>query len=188
MLSPDVLLKQNLDRMPSLISDEVMQQAYSSGGQANALVWVLSLGRTRLGWCALQALFEVVDLHTEGAAQIFFLCCAGDGNTPWYFASLSNGLSRHMGRFTRCLYISFDISEHMNGMDLFRVNLMHFIPTFTSLQSLTFEIREWNDSNTFVLMTQPGFQYPASLHTVRMLSVSLDCSKACILCSLMFGY
>lgn len=188
-MSPDLLLlKACLDRMPLLISDEVKKQGYSSGGQANALVWVLSLGPTWLGWCALQVLFEVVELHNERAAETFFLCCNGDGQMPRYFAKVSEGRSSTMAQFTRHLRISFDISPYMEDTGLLRTNLTHSIHRLTSLRSLTFDIREWNDSNAFILMTRPGLQYPASLHTVRMLSISTDFSKVLLFYSLMFGY
>lgn len=169
--------------MPSEMVEEMKRKGYSSGGQANVLSWVLALGRTVLGWEALQSLFEVVDLKSERGAASFFECCTGNGDTPWHFAEVSQGKSKCMGVFIQHLRISFDISTYYPGMSPFRLNLTTWLPRFISMKSLTFDIHEWNDSHAFLLMTQPEMQYPISLHTVQMLSVSTDAAKVCVLCT-----
>lgn len=178
-LSADLLLlKAHLRRLPVEIREEVKRAGYWARGPKHKIAWILALGRTNEGWATLKSLFEHVELRNETAALSFFETCTGNWDTGWYFAGISKGESTTMLKFTKNLQLSFDIGHYMDDMCLFRVLFMHWLPRLRCLETLTFEMEEWMTSAAFILMTQPGMEYPSSLHTIQMISRLTDVSKA----------
>lgn len=178
-LSADLLLLQaHLSRLPVELQEEVKRASYLGRGQKNKIGWILALGRTKEGWETLRSLFEHVELRNETAAHSFFEVCTGNADISWHFAGISMGQSKTMGQFTRNLRLSFDVGQYMNAMGPFRVELMHWLPRLPCLETLTFELEEWMTSDAFILMTQPGMEYPSRLHTIQMISRLPDVPKA----------
>jgi hypothetical protein len=177
-LSADLLLlKAYLSRLPVEIREEVKRAGYWARGSKNKIAWIVALGRTNEGWETLKSLFEHVELRNKTAALSFFETCTGNWDTGWYFAGISKGESKTMLKFTKNLQLSFDIGHYMDGMCVFRLQFMYWLPRLRCLETLTFEMEEWMTSAAFILMTQPGMKYPSSLHTIQMISRLTDVSK-----------
>jgi hypothetical protein len=168
--------------MPLDVVDEIIRHGFSSGGQRNGINWVLALGPRRwMGWEALRALYEDVELHSADAAECYF-SNGYDADTNWSWYRFSGRKPYVALRFTKNLRLSFDTSE-----DYSRPLPFHrYLPMLTDLISLTINYNEWAEDEIgsqmlFNLITEPTIMLPASLQTFRMISSSIGASKVSLI-------
>lgn len=130
-----------------------------------------------MGWEALQALYEDVELHSADAAECYF-SNGYDADTNWSWYRFTGRKPYVALRFTKNLRLSFETSEDYSR----RLPFDHYLPMLTNLISLTINYNEWSEDERgrqmlFNLITEPKVMLPASLKTFRMISSSTNASK-----------
>jgi hypothetical protein len=131
-----------------------------------------------LSWQAMQGLYELVQIKDPQQA-IGFIYSLGRNTLVNTLNSNRVELLPATSSLIKKLYLSFDVGTSPPGgfyMSIFRPKFSIQLPTMSSLQELIFDISDGSYGG-FQHMTHPGFVYPHSLTTVRMISVDVDGNK-----------
>ena len=144
---------------------------------------VLAYGKSRQGWEALVALFQDVTIHdVQASAKFFEFADNGDRTTNRCFLAASNGRSVQLLLLTQNIYILFDAGVGFFSWTPLDHRIL-FMPALRNLETLTFDILEYDNDHAFQVFADPGMDYPPSLHTVQMISASTDVGKVSLFCS-----